>query len=244
MDRFGLVALMGLAFYPPACPAQSLAPGSRSFGEIPEVRSTLDPPTERALKWCSEDGREGGVDTAGKADCFAHHFFGIGTLIGPLFMAGPEFAKPPAGYPRDWRKGAAGFGRFYGDALAVETVQQTARFLTGLAFHEDLRYIPSSSRNPIRRTIRAVAFAAVDRSDSGQIMPAASNFLSSAAAGFVGNTYLPSGYNDTSHTLTRMGFAFGGIVVTNLVAEFKPELRHLGKTLHLPARLECSHSAR
>ena len=155
-------------------------------------------------------------------------------------MAVPEFMKPPAGYPTQWRKGPAAFGRLYGDALALQTVQQTSRFLTGLALHEDLRYFPAASRNPVRRALHAITFAALDRSDSGRTTLAASNFLSAAAGGFVGNAYLPRGYDDTPHALTRMGTQFGFIVAENLVNEFRPELQHLRKTLHLPGRRDTA----
>lgn len=180
-----------------------------------------------------KDSCGGHLDSTRKADCFAHRSLSIGTFIGPLFMAVPEFAKPPAGYPAQWRKGPAAFGRLYGDAFALQMVQQTSRFVTGLALHEDLRYYPAASRNPLRRALHAITFAAFDRSDSGRTTLAASNFLGSAAAGFVGTAYLPRGYNDTSHAVTRMGIQFGFIVAENLVNEFRPELRHLQKTLHL-----------
>ena len=180
-----------------------------------------------------EDPCGGHLESKQKADCFAHSTLSIGTLMGPLFTAVPVFAKPPAGYPTQWRKGPAAFGRLYGDAFALHTVQQTSRFVTGLALHEDLRYYPAASRNPLRRALHAIAFAAFDRSDSGRIRLAASNFVGSAAAGFVGTAYLPRGYNDTSHAVTRMGIQFGFIVAENLVNEFKPELQHLQKRLHL-----------
>jgi hypothetical protein len=178
----------------------------------------------------------GHLDSRRKADCFAHRSLSVGTLVGPLFTAIPEFLKPPAGYPTQWRKGPAAFGRLYGDALALETVQETSRFLTGLALHEDLRYYPAASRNPLRRALHAITFAAFDRSDSGRTRLAASNFLGSAAAGFVGTAYLPRGYDDTSHAVTRMGIQFGFIVTENLVSEFRPELRQMRKVLRLPGR--------
>ena len=183
-----------------------------------------------------KDPRGGRLDSKQKADCFAHSTLSIGTLIGPLFTAVPEFAKPPAGYPTQWRKGPAAFGRLYGDAFALQTVQQTSRFVTGLALHEDLRYYPAASRNPLRRALHAISFAAFDRSDSGRTRLAASNFLGAAAAGFVGNAYLPRGYDDTSHAVTRMGIQFGFIVAENLVSEFRPELRQMRKVLRLRGR--------
>ena len=88
--------------------------------------------------------------------------------------------------------------------------------------------------------LHAITFAAFDRSDSGRTTVAASNFLGAAAGGFVGNAYLPLGYDDPSHAVTRMGIQFGFFVAENLVDEFRPELQHLRKTLHLPGHRGCS----
>ncbi len=225
--RLVIVALAALGLGAAGSRAQS-APGDPSPSANPSN------PTVGAPK--HKDPCEGHLDSTGKADCFAHHALSIGTLVGPLFMAVPELAKPPAGYPTQWRNGAAAFGRLYGDALALQTAQQTSRFLTGLALHEDLRYSPAASRKPLRRALHAITFAVFDRSDSGRMTLAASNFLSSAAGGFVGNAYLPRGYNDTTHAVQRMEFQFGFIAAGNLVNEFRPELRQLRKSLRLPRR--------
>ncbi len=63
--------------------------------------------------------------------------------------------------------------------------QRTARFLTGLALHEDLRYVRSNSKNPLMRTAHALAFTFVDKTDSGRNTIAFSNFAGAAAGGFV-----------------------------------------------------------
>ena len=223
--QFVLVAAAAVAFGAATSWAQS-APADPPASAGPSSPA-LDVPKDK-------DPCAGHLDSRRKADCFAHRSLSIGAFIGPLFMAIPEFVKPPAGYPTEWRKGPAAFGRLYGDALALETVQQTSRFLTGLALHEDLRYSPAASRNPLRRALHAITFAAFDRSDSGRTTPAASNFLAAAAGGFVGNAYLPRGYDDTSHAVTRMGIQFGFMVAANLVNEFRPELRQIRKALRLP----------
>jgi hypothetical protein len=171
---------------------------------------------------------------AGKVRYFAVHSFGPGAFVGPLVWSAPILAKPPVHYPQDWRQGAGALGRLYGDALALQTTAQTGKFLMGAAFHEDPRYSASSSRNPFERTLHAIAFTAFDRSDSGHATFAVSNFAASASAGFVGNAYLPHGYNDTSHAVIRMGLEFGSLAVTNLMQEFNPEFRWLGKKMHLP----------
>jgi hypothetical protein len=55
-------------------------------------------------------------------------------------------------------------------------------------------------------------------------MPALSNFVGAAAGGFVGNAYLPSGFNNLTHAgqraTLRLGFAAGG----NLFREFAPQM--------------------
>ena len=229
--RLVIVALAAVGFGAAGSRAQS-APADPPASTNPS-RPAIEAPKDKDP--CGDH-----LDSTRKADCFAHRSLGVGTFIAPLFMAVPEFAKPRAGYPTQWRKGPAAFGRLYGDALALETVQQTARFLTGLALHEDLRYSPAASRNPLRRALHAIAFAAFDRSDSGRTTLAASNFLGAAAGGFVGNAYLPRGYNDTSHAVTRMEIQFGFIVAENLVDEFRPELRHLRQTLHLAGRRDAA----
>lgn len=165
---------------------------------------------------------------------FADHSFGPGAFIGPLFTAGPEMANPPARYPKQWRQGAAALGRLYEDALSFETGAQAGRFLTGAAVHEDPRYFRSTSHDPLVRAMHAIVFTAFDRSDSGHTTLALSNFAGAASAGFVGNAYLPRGYNNTSHAVTRTGIAFGTFALTNLGIEFSPELRRIGRGLHLP----------
>ena len=220
-----IVALAAVGFGAASSRAQS-APADFANPSNPAIEVPKDP--------C-----EGHLDRTRKADCFAHRSLRIDTFIGPLFMAVPEFAKPRAGYPTPWRKGPAAFGRLYGDALALQTAQQTTKFLAGLGLHEDLRYYPSASRNPLARALHAITFAALDRSDSGQTTLAASNFLGAAAGGFVGNAYLPRGYDDTSHAVTRMGIQFGFFVAENLVDEFRPELGQIRRLLHLPGRRDA-----
>jgi len=175
------------------------------------------------------------LDFAGKARYFAGHSFGLGAFLGPLLWSAPILAEPPAHYPKDWREGAGALGRLYGDALAFQTAAQSSKFVTGVVFHEDPRYSVSSSRNAFGRAMHAIAFTAFDRSDSGHKTLAVSNFVASASAGFVGTAYLPSGYNDTSHGIHRMGIEFGSLAVSNLAQEFTPEFRWLGKKMHLPA---------
>lgn len=54
------------------------------------------------------------------------------------------------------------------------------------------------------------------------------------ASGFVGNLYLPAGFNNFSHAETRTAFAFGGFAVQNLLREFAPDLLKATHKWHTP----------
>jgi hypothetical protein len=153
----------------------------------------------------------------------------------PAFRAGIRMANPPGKgatrYPPEWRQGAEAFGRNYGDAFAQRVTFQTARFATGIITHEDPRYIPSSSRNVLARSLHALTFTFVDRSDSGRAIPAFSNFVGATAAGFVGNAYLPSGFNSATHAGQRATLQFGFTAAGNLFREFAPQMPRPARTV-------------
>ena len=169
------------------------------------------------------NGQSFGVE--GKFRCYLNEtYLNPSVFTPPAFRGGIRMANPPgkgvSEYPPEWRQGSEAFGRNYGDAFTQRVTFQTARFATGVITHEDPRYIPSSSRNPLTRSIHALTFTFVDRSDSGHAMPAISNFVGATAAGFVGNAYLPSGFNNTTHAGQRAMLQFGFTAAGNLFREF------------------------
>lgn len=160
--------------------------------------------------------------------------YGPRAVLVPAFSASIKMLDPPAAYPRNWRDGPGAFGRNYGDGVARRMAKETARFATGTLLHEDYRYRASNSTNPALRTLHALAFTFVDKSDSGENRIAVANFVGAAAGGFVGELYLPPGYRDLSHSETRMAIAFGGFAGQNLFREFEPDLMRLARKLGLP----------
>jgi hypothetical protein len=110
----------------------------------------------------------------------------------------------------------------------------TGRFLTGAFLHEDFRYRPSTRKNPLARSFHALAFTFVDKSDSGRNRVALANFVGAGASGFVGNLYLPAGFNNLSHAETRTAVAFGGFAAQNMLREFAPDLLRTTRKLHTP----------
>jgi hypothetical protein len=168
-------------------------------------------------------------------------FLNPSAFTAPAFRAGIRMANPPGKdatrYPPGWRQGAEAFGRNYGDALAQRVTFETSRFATGVMTREDPRYHPSSSHNLFARSFHAISYTFVDRSDSGHAMPALSNFVGAAAAGFVGNAYLPPGYDNVTHAGQRTTLQFGLTAAGNLFREFAPQMpRPLRVALQLIAR--------
>jgi hypothetical protein len=155
-------------------------------------------------------------------------------LFAPAVSAAVRMADPPGVYPRDWKDGAGAYGRNYGASLATRSAWETGRYVTGALLHEDFRYRPSASRNAAARFFHAVAFTVVDKSDAGRNRLAVANFIGAGAGGFVGELYLPRGYNNLSHAETRVGIEFGGMAAQNVLREFSPDLERLSRKLRLP----------
>jgi hypothetical protein len=124
--------------------------------------------------------------------------FGPRALLTPAFSSAFSKLNPPSAYPREWRQGMGAFGRLYGSRLATHTSEQTARFLTAVILHEDFRYRPLASKNPLMRSHHAVAFTLVDKSDSGQSRIAFLNFASAGAGRYSQGVYMPAGCNTLS----------------------------------------------
>ena len=216
----------------PSAPSSQVAP--RATGEISAIdqRAVDSPSSSVPIDPKAAQRAPATAVEFGLSNKFSYYmtetYFNPSVFTAPAFRAGLRMANPPGKganqYPPDWRQGAEAFGRNYGDAFAERVSFQTARFVTGAIVREDPRYVPSSSRNIFSRSIHAVSFTFVDRSDSGHRMPALSNFLGAAAGGFVGNTYLPAGFDDVTHAgqraTLRLGFAAGG----NLFREFAPQM--------------------
>lgn len=155
-------------------------------------------------------------------------------LMFPLIPSAIRMVNPRDGYPREWRLGAGAFGRHYGDALATQSAKETGRFLASALLREDFRYRPSTSKNLLARGFHAIAFTFVDKSDSGENRIAIANFVGAGASGFVGNLYLPRGFNNLSHAEARSAIAFAEFASQNILREFAPDLSRITRKLHLP----------
>jgi hypothetical protein len=237
------LSLLALLIFPASCLGQgstkplanspsSQAAANASGGVSENDQRVVDPPSASVAIDSKPQRAQANAAQFGVGDKFRYYmteaYFNVGALSAPAFRAGLRMANPPGKgatqYPPEWRHGAEALGRNYGDAFAERDSFQTARFVTGVIAREDPRYLPSSSHNILARSVHALSFSFVDRSDSGHPMPALSNFVGAAAGGFVGNTYLPAGFNDATHAGQRATIRFATFAAGNLFREFAPQM--------------------
>ena len=169
-----------------------------------------------------------------KTDEYLVITFGPRAVVSPMVSSGIAMARPNYNYPNDWHQGMQGFGRQYGSRLGTKAAFETGRYATGALLHEDFRYRASQQTGFFPRTVHAIGFAFVDRSDSGHARLALANFAGAAAGGFTPNLWLPAGFNDWEHGGTRMGSKFGGFVIQNELREFSPDIYRFFHGAHLP----------
>jgi len=205
----------------PDAPSPEPVPQQGSQSNIP----FLSPQLSRPL-------RPMGVDQ--KFKYFVEPAFGPRSLLTNGFGTGIRMANPPSHYPAEWRGGAQAFGRLYGDSFARSGAESIGRFSASALLHEDPRYRRSASTFFPTRLGHALLFTFVDRTDGGRSTVAVSNFTGAAASGFIGNAYLPAGFDNLTHAGQRSAIAFGGIAAQNVAQEFAPELGQFLKKIHLP----------
>lgn len=205
----------------PDAPSPSPAPQQSPQSNIPFLSPRLNRPLQP-------------MDLGDKFKYFVEPAFGPRSFVTNAFGAGIRMANPPSQYPHEWRAGGEAFGRLYGDSFARTGAESIGRFSASALLHEDPRYRRSGSTFFPARLGHAFVFTFIDRTDGGRTTVAVSNFTGAAAGGFIGNAYLPPGFDNLTHAGQRSAVAFGGIAVQNTLQEFSPEIGQFLKKIHLP----------
>jgi hypothetical protein len=219
----------------PRLASPSVSDRACAFAEADTVNGTsnLASTTSTTAPTSVQPRGVGSLSVRVKLLCYAKVSYSAGSFIWPGVAASKKMILPPQTYPSEWKQGIFGFGRNYGDALANDTANRGAKYASAILLHEDTRYWPSADKSVFRRVIYAISFALVDRSDSGMRRLAVSNLAGAAAGGFVGNAYLPRGYDDVTHAGQRSAIQLAESPLPNLVCEFTPEFRAALTLAHL-----------
>lgn len=221
------------------CQTVPTSPSNPSKPDLPDAPSASTQSQQNAspaLPWLLPGNSKplSPINAGGKFKYYVEPAFGPRAFLTTAFAAGIRMANPPNNYPHEWRAGAEAYGRFYGDAFARNGARSITQFSTAVLLHEDARYRRSDSTFVPARLAHAFAFTFIDRTDGGRSTVAMSNFTGAAASGFIGNAYLPAGFDNLTHAGQRSAFAFGGIAAQNVLQEFAPELGQALKKLHIP----------
>lgn len=161
----------------------------------------------------------------------------VSAFLVPVGDALVDMANPPDSYPREWRDGGSAFGRLYGAEFARHATAGFTHFTVAAIDREDPRYYPSTSHGFGKRTIHALWFTIIDRSDSGHRALAVSNLAASMAAGSIGMAFYPDGYNDFTHAYQRAAIETTSFASHNLIAEFSPEIVRALHKMHISDRI-------
>jgi hypothetical protein len=209
--------------------------------ELPDAPSTIIqplPPQSNQVNSSSFSSRFGQplqpMNAEDKMKYFLERPFGPRAFFTAAVSSGIRMANPPRHYPPEWHSGAEAYGRFYGDSFARSGAESTGRFSASVFFHEDPRYRRSKSTSATGRLAHALAFTFVDRTDGGRPTIALSNFTGGVASGFIGNAYLPSGFDNLTHAGQRSTIAFAGLAGQNIGEEFAPNLAKILRKIHVP----------
>ena len=214
---------------PSSAPQQPDLPDAPSAPPVPPVNP------QPSIPFMSQRfGPPGPMAVEDKFKYFIEPAFGPRALLRNTLSSGIRMANPPSNYPHDWRAGGEAFGRLYGDSFARSGAESIGRFSASVLLHEDPRYRRSESTFFPTRLGHALVFTFVDKTDGGHNTVAISNFTGAAAGGFIGNAYLPSGFDNLTHAGQRSAVVFGGMAAQNVLQEFSPEIGQFLKKIHLP----------
>ena len=214
----------------------SSAPGEPDLPDAPSPSPTPQQGSPSVIPFLSTRSSHPlhSMDLEDKFRYLVEPAFGPRSFVTNAFSTGIRMANPPSRYPHEWRAGAEAFGRNYGDSFARTGAESIGRFSAAVLLHEDPRYRRSESTFFPTRLGHAFVFTFVDRTDGGHRTVAISNFTGAAANGFIGNAYLPAGFDNLTHAGQRSAIAFGGMAAQNVLQEFYPELSQFLKKIHLP----------
>ncbi len=192
----------------------------------PLERKAVQPPHYTGAKLCT-------LGLKDKFVLFVQDSFDPVTFLGTGFNAGLAQAEDTD--PR-YGQGAEGYGRRFGAEYAG---QATSRFFKDFAypwiFSEDPRYYRLAHGNARRRLLHAMEHAVVAHRDNGKRMFNFSEWLGTASAAVVSNTYHPDNQRGFSPAAQRVGYGILQDMGFDVLREFWPEI---SRKFKLPFRGE------
>jgi len=147
--------------------------------------------------------------------------------------------------PREWHRGLAGFSRRFADEQATGVISMSIESGLGSLWGEDPRYLRLGRRGVWRRMGYAVRTVALAPRPDGHLAPAWARLAGNVAGNLVENTWLPPSGKTPEETAWRVADGFAGRLLSNVWAEFWPDIRrHLPRAVVPPHRLHLAAHGR
>lgn len=124
-------------------------------------------------------------------------------------------------------QGAAGYGKRFGANFADQASSEFFKdFAYPTIFSEDPRYYRLAHASVRRRFLHALGHVFVAHREDGTHMINASEWLGTASAVALGNTYHPGNQRGFASAARRVGFSLAQDIGFDVLREFWPELAH------------------
>jgi hypothetical protein len=154
------------------------------------------------------------------------------SYIDTAISAGMDHAEHK---PKDWDRGAAGYGERFANIAGQSLVRKGVEFGLASMLHEDNRYFNSGQTGVWRRSIYALKTTARARHDNGRLYPSVSNLAAIAVGAFVARTWLPPGERSAKDAAFSIGLTVAGDAAGSMLKEFMPDIKRVFRKKHRPS---------
>jgi hypothetical protein len=133
---------------------------------------------------------------------------------------------------KQFGQGAQGYGKRYGSSFADQSFSEMlAGGIYPVLFKQDPRYFRCRSGGFWKRTGYALSRTLITQRDAGGNSFNSSLIAGSFTAAAIGTAYYPAEERNLPITLQRGGFTIAAYAGNNVLSEFSPELKKLGRKL-------------
>jgi len=124
--------------------------------------------------------------------------------------------------PKEWRRGADGYGKRVGNSMATHIIDKTLEYGASELLREDNRYIRSDETGFGKRVKHAVGAAFVARNEGGRRHFAYSRFGGAAGSAFISRLWQPHSTNSSGDGAVTFGVIIATGIGGNFLHEFWP----------------------
>src|SRR5437868_6596433 len=162
------------------------------------------------------------LDVSGKLRYHAEATYKPMALLGVAAYAGVLQAD---GAPKEWGGGGGAYGQRYASTLAWVGIHSALAFSLDSALHQDPRYYRSGEGGFWKRSGHAIRGTFLTRTDKGGEIFSTWRMGSAFGAAYLSNQWYPDRLNTVRLDLIQGGVTVGFDLVSNLGAEFLPDIK-------------------